>query len=61
MSDTIRISLKTIELSDEERRAIAAAIGRTDGRLPSERECREFIVQHGIDGINRAVSPFGDD
>lgn len=51
----LSITLGTIDLSDEEREIIGRVIGRTDGRLPDVNECREFIVQHGIDGIDAAM------
>lgn len=52
---SIIIDLGSIDLSDDERAAIGAAIGRSDGRLPSADECREYVVQHGIAGINAAM------
>lgn len=54
MSQSLIIDLGSIDLTDEERDAIGRAIGRTD-RLPGSDECREFIVQHGIAGVNRAM------
>lgn len=54
MSSFLTVNLKSITLSDEEREAIGSMIGRTN-RLPSADECRQFIVQHGIDTINHAM------
>jgi hypothetical protein len=54
----MKISLGTVEVTDEQR----AAIGRANGSvgMASREACREFIVRHGLEAVAKAVEQWAD-